>query len=69
LILLELADCMVHFKQRNPTPDEIKSLNQYCLIKDDIPWNPSIYSDQFAFKFYKQVIDNEQNFNSLNSKS
>ena len=29
---LELAGCMVHFKHRIPTSEEVESLKQYCLI-------------------------------------
>jgi hypothetical protein len=32
------------------------------------PWNPSLFSDQVADKFYQQVIDDEEK-NSLNTKS
>jgi hypothetical protein len=39
------------------------------LRQGDTPWNPSSYSDQVADKlFYQQFIDNEQK-NSLNTKS
>jgi hypothetical protein len=65
---LELAGCMIHFKHRLPTTEEINSLKQHCLTQGDTPWNPSSFSDQVADKFYHQVIDNEQN-KSLNTKS
>jgi hypothetical protein len=39
LINLELAGCMVHSKQRIPSPIEVESLKQYCLTQDDTPWN------------------------------
>jgi hypothetical protein len=68
VIPLELAECMIHFKHRLPTTDEINSLKQYCLTQGDTAWNPSSFSDQVADKFYQQVIDNEQK-NSLNTKS
>jgi hypothetical protein len=65
---LELAGCMIHFKHRLPTAEEINSLKQYCLTQGDTPWNLLSFSYQVADKFYQQVIDNEQN-NSLNTKS
>jgi hypothetical protein len=68
VVPLELAGCMIHFKHRLPTTEEIHSLKQYCLTQGDTPWNPSSISDQVADKFYQQVIENEQN-NSLNTKS
>jgi hypothetical protein len=68
VIPLELAGCMIDFKHRLPTTEEINSLKQYCLTQGDTPWNPSSFSDQVADNFYQQVIDNEQK-NSLNSKS
>jgi hypothetical protein len=67
VIPLELAGCMIHFKHRLPTTEEIKSLKKYLLTQGDTPWNPSSFSDQVADKFYQQVIDNEQK-NSLNTK-
>jgi hypothetical protein len=30
---LDLAGCMVHFKHRVPTPEDMTSLQQYCLKK------------------------------------
>jgi hypothetical protein len=69
VIPLELADCMIHFKHRLPTTKEVNSLKQYCLTHNDTPWNPSSFSDQVVDKFCQQVIiDNEQK-NSLNTKS
>jgi hypothetical protein len=68
VIPLELAGCMIHFKLRLPTTEEINSLKQYCLTHGDTPWNPSSFSDQVADRFYQQVIDNERK-NSLNTKS
>jgi hypothetical protein len=65
---LELVGCMIYFKHRLPTTEEINSLKQYCLTQGDTPWNPSSFSDQVADKFYQQLIDNEQK-NSLNTKS
>jgi hypothetical protein len=41
VIHLELAGCMIHFKHRLPTIEEINSLKQYCLTQGDTPWNPS----------------------------
>jgi hypothetical protein len=58
-IPLDLAGCMVHFKHRLPTADDMSSLQQYCLTHGDTPWNPSSFSDQMADKFYQQVIDTE----------
>jgi hypothetical protein len=68
VVPLELAGCMIHFKHRLPTIEEINSLKQYCLTQGDTPWNPSSFYDQVADKFYQQVIDNEQK-NSLNTKA
>jgi hypothetical protein len=68
VVPLELAGCMIHFKHRLPTTEEINSLKQYCLIQGDTPWNPSSYSDQVSDKFNQQVIDNDQ-MNSLNTQS
>jgi hypothetical protein len=68
VVPLELAGCMIHFKHRLPTTEEINSLKQYCLKQGDTPCNSSSFSDQFAEKLSQQVIDNEQN-NSLNTKS
>jgi hypothetical protein len=68
VVPLELAGCMILFKHRLPTTEEINSLKQYCLMQVDIPWNPSSFSYQVADKFYQQVIENEQK-NSLNTKS
>jgi hypothetical protein len=68
VILLELAGCMIHFKHRLLTTEEINSLKQYCLTQVDTPWNPSSFSDQVANKFHQQIIYNEQK-NSLNTKS
>jgi hypothetical protein len=60
VIPLELVGCMIHFKHRLPTAEEINSLKKYCLTQGDTPWNPSSFSDQVADKFYQQVIDNNQ---------
>ena len=61
---LDLVGCMVRFKHRLPITQEITSLNQYCLTQGDAPWNPSLFSDQVADKFYQQVIDTE-NYNAI----
>jgi hypothetical protein len=60
VIPLELAGCMIHFKNRLPTIEEINSLKQYCLTQGDTPWNPPSFSDQVADKSSQQVIDSEQ---------
>ena len=60
---LDLVGCMVHFKHRLPTTEEITSLEQFCLTQGDAPWNPSSFSDQVADKFYQQVMDTE-NYNA-----
>jgi hypothetical protein len=31
----EIAGCMIHFKHRLPTTEEINSLKQYCLTQGD----------------------------------
>jgi hypothetical protein len=64
----ELAGCVIHFKHRLRTSEEINSLKQYCLTQGHTPWNPSSFSDQVADKFYQRVIDDEQK-KSLNTKS
>jgi hypothetical protein len=56
---LDLAGCMLHFKNRLPTVEDMFSLKQYCLTHGDTPWNPSSFSDQMANTFYQQVIDTE----------
>jgi hypothetical protein len=61
-IPLDLAACMIHFKHRLPTVEDMPSLKQYCLTHGDTPLNPSSFSDQMADKFYQQVIDTE-NYN------
>jgi hypothetical protein len=38
IVPLELAGCMIHFKHRLPTTEEINSLKQYCLTQGDSPW-------------------------------
>jgi hypothetical protein len=69
VIPLELAGCMIHFKHRLPSTEEINSFKQYCLTQGDTPsWNPSSFSDQVADKCYQQIIDNQQK-KSLNTKS
>jgi hypothetical protein len=50
VVPLELAGCMIHFKHRLPTTEEINSFRQYCLTQGDTPWNPSSFSDQVASK-------------------
>ena len=60
---LDLVGCMVHFKHRLPTTEEITSLEQYFLSQGDAPWSPSSFSDQVTDKFYQQVIDTE-NYNA-----
>jgi hypothetical protein len=37
VVPLELAGCMIHFKHRIPTTEEINSLKQYCLRQGDTP--------------------------------
>jgi hypothetical protein len=59
---------MINFKHRLPAKEEINSLKQYCLTQGDTPWNPSLFSDLVADKFYQQVIDNERK-STLNTKS
>jgi hypothetical protein len=68
VIPLKLAGCMIHFKHRLPTTEEINSLKQSCLTQGDTPWNPSSFSDQVGDKCYQQVIHYKQK-NSLNTKS
>jgi hypothetical protein len=42
-IPLEHIGCMIHFKHRLPTTEEVNSLKQYCLTQWDTPWNPSSF--------------------------
>jgi hypothetical protein len=37
VIPLDLVGCMVHFRQRLPTSEEIASLKQYSLTQGDTP--------------------------------
>jgi hypothetical protein len=67
-IPLDLSGCMIHFKHRLPTVEEITSLKQYSLTQGEAPWNPSSFSDQVADKFYQQVIEAE-NHNVINKES
>jgi hypothetical protein len=39
VVLLELAGCMIHFKHRLPTSEEVNSLKQYWLTQCDTPRN------------------------------
>jgi len=50
------------------TSDKCESLKRYSLYQDDIPWNPSAFSDQVTDKSYQQVLNNEQVSTSVNSK-
>jgi hypothetical protein len=67
-ITKEIADRIVHFKQRLPTTEEVNPLVQYCLKYGDTPWTLSSFSDQDVDKFHQHIIDNEQS-NNLNTKS
>ena len=58
-VSLELERCMIHFKHRIPTSEEVGSLKQYCLTQGETPWNPSSFSDQVADRFYQLVIAHE----------
>ena len=42
---LEHTGCMIHFKHRIPTSEEVGPLNQYCLTQGEKTWNPSSFSD------------------------
>jgi hypothetical protein len=53
VVPLGLAGCMIYFKHRLPTTEEINSLKQYYLMQGDTPWNPSLFSDQVADSFYQ----------------
>jgi hypothetical protein len=55
-IPLDLDGCMVHFKHRLPTKENIMSLQQYCMTQGDTPWNPSTFTDQVV-----DVFDTESN--------
>jgi hypothetical protein len=41
VVPLGLEGCMIHFKHRLKTTEEISSLKQYCLTQGHTPWNPS----------------------------
>jgi hypothetical protein len=57
VVPLELAGCMIHFKHRLPTTEDINSLKQYFLTQgNDTPWNPSSFSDQVADKFINRSL-------------
>jgi hypothetical protein len=60
VLAFEVAGCMIHFKYRLLSTEEINSLKHYCWTQGDTPWNPSSFSDQVADTFYQQLIDNEQ---------
>jgi hypothetical protein len=45
VVPLEFAGCMIHFKHRLPTTEEINSLKQYSLAQENTPWNPSSFSN------------------------
>jgi hypothetical protein len=61
VIPLELAVCMIPFKYRLPTTEEVNSLKQYCLTQDDTPRNPSSFSNQVVDKFInRSLIMNER---------
>jgi hypothetical protein len=47
-IPLDLAECMIYFRHRLPTTDEISKPKQYCLTQGCTPWNPSSFSDEVA---------------------
>jgi hypothetical protein len=66
-IPLELAGCMVHFKHRLPSKENMMSLQQYCLTQEDTTWNPYTFTDQVADVFYKQVIDTDTESYNANS--
>ena len=57
---LELTICMVHFKHRLPNDEEVKSLKQYCLTKDDNPWNPLEFSDQVTNKCHQKGLNEKK---------
>jgi hypothetical protein len=59
MMIQEPRGCLIHFKHRLPTIEEINSLKQYCLTHGDTPWNPSSFSDQVAEKFYQQAFDDD----------
>jgi hypothetical protein len=40
-IPLYLSGCMIKFRHRLPTTDEVETLKKYFLTKEDVPWNTS----------------------------
>jgi hypothetical protein len=50
---------MIHFRHRLISTEEISIIKQYFLTHGDAPWKLSSFSDQFANKFYQQLIDKE----------
>jgi hypothetical protein len=56
VVPLELAGCMIHFKHRLRTTEEINSLKQYCLTQGDTPWNLPSFFDQVAYKFINRSL-------------
>jgi hypothetical protein len=65
---LELASCLIHFKHRLPNDEEVKSLKQYCLTRDEFPWNPLAFSDQVVDKNHHSVLDEKQVNTNLKSE-
>jgi hypothetical protein len=58
---LDLAGCIIHFKHRLPTIEEVNSLKQYCLIQGDTPWNPSSFFIKLQTSFInKSLIMNKR---------
>jgi hypothetical protein len=58
-ISLDRATCMMHFKHRLPTTDEIITPRQYSFTQRDSTWNLSSFFDQGEHNFHQQVIDTE----------
>jgi hypothetical protein len=69
VVPLELSSCMVHFKHRLPNDEEVMSLNQGCLTKDDYPWNPLAFSDQVVDKNHRKALDEKKKNVKTNLKS
>jgi hypothetical protein len=56
VVLLEVAGCMIHFKHRLPTTEEINSLKQCSLTQDDTPWNLPSFSDHLHTSFINRSL-------------
>ena len=52
---LTLSQCLLHFKHRCPTPEELSKLEVFPITQDGIPWKPHKFNDDPATEFQKEV--------------